>query len=129
MNEYKQAQLEPFKPHQCMHWNTDGIRCRAYARHNEYTCFQHRVPDEPSIPIVANEPFTLPSLRTRDGMLEALDAIAAHLAGKTIDERRANLLLYTIQLASQQHPRPAQIVGTAQPDDVQPTTRTGPRKY
>ena len=108
MNEYKQAQLEPFKPHQCMHWNTDGIRCRAYARHNEYTCFQHRIPDEPSIPIVANEPFTLPSLRTRDGICEALDAIAAHLAGKTIDDRRANLLLYTIQLASQQHPRPIQ---------------------
>jgi hypothetical protein len=54
-------------------------------------------------------PFTLPSLRTRDGISEALDAIAAHLAGKTIDDRRANLLLYTIQLASQQHPRPIPI--------------------
>ena len=108
MDEYQQAKLEPFKPRQCMHWNSDGIRCRAYARHNEYTCFHHRVPEEPSIPVIKNEPFTLPSLKTRDGMLEALDVIGAHLSGKTIDDRRANLLLYTIQLASQQHPRPIQ---------------------
>ncbi len=106
MDEYQQAKLEPFKPRQCMHWSSDGIRCRAYARHNEYTCFHHRIPEEPSIPVIHNEPFTLPSLKTRDGVFEALDAVAAHLAGKTIDDRRARLLLHTIQLATYQHPRP-----------------------
>ena len=106
-NEYTLAKLEPFKPRQCMHWNSDGIRCRAYARHNDHTCFQHRVPDEPYLPVIANEPFTLPSLHTHDGILDALDVIAAHVSGKTIDDRRANLLLYTIQLASNRVPRPA----------------------
>ena len=106
MNEYQAAKLDPFAPRQCFHWNSDGIRCRAFACHNEYTCFHHRCPDEPSIPIIANDPFTLPPLRTRHGIQDALDAIATLLAGKRIDDRRAKLLLYTIQLASNQLPRP-----------------------
>ena len=106
MNEYQAAKLDPFAPRQCFHWNSDGIRCRAFACHNEYTCFHHRCPDEPSIPIIANDPFTLPPLRTRHAIQDALDVIATLLAGKRIDDRRAKLLLYTIQLASNQLPRP-----------------------
>jgi hypothetical protein len=108
-NEFAEAKLQPSKPRQCMHWNSDGIRCRSYARHNEYTCFHHRITEEPSIPVIANDPFTLPPLNTREGVQEALTAVATHLAGKTIDDRRANLLLYTIQLASYQLPRPIQM--------------------
>jgi len=119
-NEFAEAKLQPSKPRQCMHWNSDGIRCRSYARHNEYTCFHHRITDEPSIPVIANDPFTLPPLNTREGIQEALTAVATHLAGKTIDDRRANLLLYTIQLASYQLPRPIQVL----PDFLIPEDQT-----
>lgn len=97
MNSFERIAAEPFKPHQCLHWS-DGRRCRQYAMHNEYFCCRHR-PD-PAIQIVPSEPFSLPPfLADRAQIQAALADVASRLAAKTIDDKRAGLLLYTLQNA------------------------------
>ncbi len=97
MNEYERIAAEPFKPHQCMHWS-DGRRCRAYALHNEYFCVRHRV--DPVINIVPSEPFSLPPFLTDRAQIQAaLGEVLTRLAARTIDDKRARLLLYTLQSA------------------------------
>ncbi len=97
MNDFQKAQAEPFKPHQCMHWS-NGRRCRAYAIHNEYFCVRHRI--DPIVNIVPSEPFSLPPFLTDRAQIQAaLGEVLNRLAAKTIDDKRAGLLLYSLQTA------------------------------
>ncbi|HEY5057038.1 MAG TPA: hypothetical protein VII58_12815 [Acidobacteriaceae bacterium] len=97
MNEFERIAAEPFKPHQCMHWS-DGRRCRAYAIHNEYFCVRHRI--DPIVNIVPSEPFALPPFLTDRAQIQAaLGEVLTRLAAKTIDDKRARLLLYSLQNA------------------------------
>jgi hypothetical protein len=58
MNEWDQIAAEPFRSHQCMNYNAEGRRCRAYAVRNEYVCVRHRIPEE-IINVVRSDPFEL----------------------------------------------------------------------
>lgn len=85
-----------------MHYNNEGRRCRAYAVRNEYVCVRHRVPDE-IINVVKSDPFdlipALAGLRNPAQIQSALAQVAQRLAARTIDDKRAGLILYALQSA------------------------------
>ena len=74
-----------------------GLRCRAFAMHNEFMCYQHR--DKTIPPVIENEPFELTTLHTRESIQIAIANVAARLACNRMDLKRATLLLYSLQLA------------------------------
>ena len=91
-------QREPSRSHQCLYYDKDGRRCRAWAMHNEYFCYRHRV--EPVLNVISNVPFEITRLDSRAAIQQALADIAARLAANQMDLKRAGLLLYTLQIAS-----------------------------
>ena len=88
---------EPSKPHQCMYYD-DGRQCRAWSMHNEFFCYRHRL--TPVQPVIENEPFEIAHLDSRPAIQHALADVAARLAANRMDLKRAGLLIYTLQLAS-----------------------------
>lgn len=108
MTNYDGTSRDPFIPHQCRYWPEEHRRCGSYAMHNEYFCYQHRT--NPSHTIVPDDEFDLSRPQTRESIQAALAEIAVRLANKTIDDRRAGLILYSLQIATcnlPPHPRPA----------------------
>jgi len=123
MQSYDGTERDPFIPHQCMFWPEPRRRCGSYAMHNEYFCYHHRT--NPTSNIVPCDEFELTLPHTRDSIQKALVEIAVRLAAKTIDDRRAGLILYSLQIAScnlPPHPRPATEPPAAPPSSVVMTT-------
>jgi hypothetical protein len=98
MQDYDGIEQDPFIPHQCNHWPSPNRRCGCYAMHNEYFCYKHRM--NPSPTIVPSDEFSLSRPHDRDSIQAALADIAVRLAAKTIDDRRAGLILYSLQIAT-----------------------------
>ncbi len=123
MQSYDGTERDPFIPHQCLFWPEPHRRCGSYAMHNEYFCYHHRT--NPTSNIVPCDEFELTLPHTRDSIQKALAEIAVRLAAKTIDDRRAGLILYSLQIAScnlPPHPRPATEPPAAPPSSVVMTT-------
>src|SRR5580692_7634218 len=98
MQDYDGIERDPFIPHQCNHWPSPNRRCGCYAMHNEYFCYKHRM--NPSPTIVPSDEFDLSRPQDRESIQTALADIAVRLAAKTIDDRRAGLILYSLQIAT-----------------------------
>lgn len=88
---------EPSKSHQCQHY-TEGRQCRAWSMYNELFCYRHRL--YPVQPVIENDPFEITELNSRPSIQQALTDVAARLAANRMDLKRAGLLIYTLQLAS-----------------------------
>ena len=98
MQAFDGTERDPFIPHQCMFWPSPNRRCGCYAMHNEYFCYKHRMVPSPTI--VACDEFALDRPHDRQSIQGALAEIAVRLAAKTIDDRRAGLILYSLQIAA-----------------------------
>jgi hypothetical protein len=102
---------------QCRHIHTDGRRCGSPtprgASAPEHFCFYHHTTRKP---LSRNETqsrhsrrasFDLPSPEDRAAIQHAIGQVLIRIAANQIDPRRAGLLLYGLQIASLNLPKPA----------------------
>ncbi|MGI8770960.1 MAG: hypothetical protein ACR2JE_05960 [Acidobacteriaceae bacterium] len=105
---------------ECRHIKTSGEKCRAAALHKSHWCFFHersrrkprhqqsqtRIPTQDAGAIAVNSgqehnPIPMPLIEDRSSVQIALSRILGSLAAGGLDPRRAGLLLYGLQIASQ----------------------------
>jgi hypothetical protein len=94
-------------PNSCMHIMVSGAHCGSPAmRHNRF-CYYHKRQHERRIALEAdyarknrNAPFTLPPLEDAASIQFSLTQIMRRLAAGEIDREIANLMLYSLQIAT-----------------------------
>src|SRR5882724_3511921 len=110
------------KRFQCRHIFTDGHRCGSACLHHEDFCYYHHTTRRP----VANpkqrrsrrSTFHLPLPEDRSAIQASIGEVLQRIASNDIDPRRAGLLLYGLQIASLNLPKPQ----ATQPEFVEETT-------
>ena len=90
----------PDQFHQCFEHLDHQTRCPETAIRGEYFCVHHRIQPTP-IYIRPDGGFHLKPLKDRDSIVRAASEIAYRLAEKSLDEKRAGILLYACQIANQ----------------------------
>ena len=103
MSDMQEFIQQPKLPHQCYHYLDNTHRCEATAMTGDYFCHDHRITPAPIIYLPA-EGFALPDLKDRESIQRAVSQIADRIAGNQIDNKRAGLLLFAIQIASSNLP-------------------------
>ena len=99
------------KQYQCRHIFTDGRRCGSPCLRGEDLCYYHHTTRKP----VANpqqrqgrrSAFDLPLPEDRSAIQRSIGEVLQRIASNDIDPRRAGLLLYGLQIASLNLPKPA----------------------
>src|SRR5258707_9313924 len=99
------------KQYQCRHIFTDGHRCSSPCLRQEEFCYYHHTTRRP----VANpkqrrsrrSTFHLPLPEDRSAIQQSIGEVLQRIAANDIDPRRAGLLLYGLQIASLNLPKPA----------------------
>jgi hypothetical protein len=98
------------KQYQCRHIFTDGHRCASPCLRQEEFCYYHHTTRRP----VANpkqrrsrrSTFHLPLPEDRSAIQASIGEVLQRIAANDIDPRRAGLLLYGLQIASLNLPKP-----------------------
>ena len=111
------------KQYQCRHIFTDGRRCASPCLRQEDFCYYHHTTRKP----VANphqrrsrrSTFHLPLPEDRSAIQPSIGQVLQRIASNDIDPRRAGLLLYGLQIASLNLPKPEP---TATPNQAEPET-------
>src|SRR5260370_1511473 len=114
---------ETQKRFQCRHIFTDGHRCGSACLHHEEFCYYHHTTRRP----VANpkqrrsrrSTFDLPLPEDRSAIQSSIGEVLRRIASNDIDPRRAGLLLYGLQIASLNLPRPQNTQRNAKPEPVE----------
>ena len=99
------------KRYQCRHIFTDGRRCgSACLRHEEF-CYYHHTTRTPAANPRARRgrrsTFEIPLPEDRSAIQASIGQVLRRIASNDIDPRRAGLLLYGLQIASLNLPKPA----------------------
>ncbi len=94
------------KRYQCRHIFTDGHRCGSPSLRREDLCYYHHTTRTPAPRTRAAANLQLPPLEDRSAIQHALGEVLHRIATHSIDPRRAGLLLYGLQIASLNLPRP-----------------------
>jgi hypothetical protein len=110
MNHTKNDTTEEPKQYQCRHIFTDGRRCASPCLRGEDLCYYHHTTRKP----VANprqrrsrrSTFDLPLPEDRSAIQASIGQVLQRIASNDIDPRRAGLLLYGLQIASLNLPKP-----------------------
>ncbi len=106
-----QHTTETPKQYQCRHIFTDGHRCGSPCLRGEDLCYYHHTTRKP-----APHPrtrrghrstFEIPLPEDRSAIQQSIGEVLCRIASNDIDPRRAGLLLYGLQIASLNLPRPA----------------------
>jgi hypothetical protein len=115
-------QTETPRRFQCRHIFTDGHRCGSPCLRGEDLCFYHHTTRKPA----AHPPtrrcrrsaFEIPLPEDRSAIQHSIGQVLQRIAANDIDPRRAGLLLYGLQIASLNLPKPQ----ATQPELVEETT-------
>src|SRR6266436_9284066 len=113
------------KQYQCRHIFTDGRRCGSPCLRGEDLCYYHHTTRKP----VAGpqqrrgrrSTFHLPLPEDRSAIQHSIGEVLQRIASNEIDPRRAGLLLYGLQIASLNLPKP-QREATPAPETVEEIT-------
>jgi hypothetical protein len=105
-----QHTTETAKQYQCRHIFTDGHRCASLCLRGEEFCYYHHTTRKPT----ANpkqrrrrhSTFHLPLPEDRSSIQSSIGEVLQRIAANDIDPRRAGLLLYGLQIASLNLPKP-----------------------
>src|SRR5437016_4038135 len=81
----------------CQHVKTNGVQCKSPALRDHQWCYFHGAINRPRRP---SDPFVLPALEDANAIQLAVQEVIEALLGKRIDNKRAGLLLYALQIAS-----------------------------
>src|SRR5712672_3511511 len=116
------------KQYQCRHIFTDGRRCASPCLRQQEFCYYHHTTRRP----VANptqrrtrrSTFHLPLPEDRSAIQASIGEVLQRIAANDIDPRRAGLLLYGLQIASLNLPKPQRetSLATAIPETVEEIT-------
>src|SRR5271168_5640351 len=102
---------EATKQYQCRHIFTDGQRCASPCLRQEEFCYYHhttrRPVADPRQRRSRRSTFDLPLPEDRSAIQSSIGEVLRRIASNDIDPRRAGLLLYGLQLASLNLPKPA----------------------
>src|SRR5260370_12993081 len=106
-----QHTTEATKQYQCRHIFTDGCRCASPCLRQQEFCYYHHTTRRP----IANprqrrsrrSTFHLPLPEDRSAIQASIGEVLRRIAANDIDPRRAGLLLYGLQIASLNLPKPA----------------------
>jgi len=120
-----QYTTETPKQYQCRHIFTDGHRCSSPCLRQEEFCYYHHTTRRP----VANpkqrrsrrSTFHLPLPEDRSAIQASIGEVLQRIAANDIDPRRAGLLLYGLQIASLNLPKP-QTLTKPEPQTVEEIT-------
>ena len=114
------------KQYQCRHIFTDGRRCASPCLRQEEFCYYHHTTRKP----VENprerrsrrSTFHLPLPEDRSAIQASIGQVLQRIAANDIDPRRAGLLLYGLQIASLNLPKPQTKRDIREPDTVEEIT-------
>src|SRR5205085_410060 len=81
----------------CQHVKTNGVQCKSPALRGHDWCYFHGAINRPRR---QSDPFVLPALEDANAIQLAVQEVIEALLGKRIDNKRAGLLLYALQIAS-----------------------------
>src|SRR5438270_11513783 len=93
------------KRYQCRHIFTDGHRCGSPCLRGEHLCYYHHTTRKPA-PRTHGSSFELPLPEDRSAIQASIGQVLQRIAANDIDPRRAGLLLYGLQIASLNLPKP-----------------------
>jgi hypothetical protein len=102
--------------HECRHIKTNGIRCHAPSLRNKPYCYFHMNLSRTLRPrSSATQTLDLPPIEDTSSVLLAVGQVLHWLQSPTADTKRAGLMLYSLQIASQltarrEHTRPEECV-------------------
>jgi hypothetical protein len=97
---------------ECRHIKASGTKCQAPALKDEKFCYFHtRSRAHAKRHVDHWEAIEIPLLEDRSAIQRALSEVGNAIANNRIDPKRAGLLLYTLQIASQNAKNQAEIVG------------------
>jgi hypothetical protein len=98
------------KQYQCRHIFTDGHRCASPCLRHEEFCYYHhttrRPVENPRQRRSRRSTFHLPLPEDRSAIQSSIGQVLQRIAANDIDPRRAGLLLYGLQIASLNLPKP-----------------------
>ena len=120
-----QTETQPVQPRfQCRHIHASGHRCASPSLRRETFCYFHHTTRKPISQKDLDHrrghqaAFALPPTEDRTAIQLAIDEVLRRIAANDIDPKRAGLLLYGLQIASSNLPKPMQT--KAQPAQPQP---------
>jgi hypothetical protein len=103
-------QTEAPKRFQCRHIFTDGHRCGSPCLRGEDLCYYHHTTRKPALHPRTRRcrraAFELPLPEDRSAIQHSIGQVLQRIAANDIDPRRAGLLLYGLQIASLNLPKP-----------------------
>ncbi|MGB7264970.1 MAG: hypothetical protein WBC92_05625 [Terracidiphilus sp.] len=86
----------------CRHLKTNGIRCQSPALRGSVYCYFHaKLHKLASVKVSTLQDLHLPAFEDSDAIKIALGQVVEALTSSQIDPRRAGLILYSLQIASQ----------------------------
>ena len=101
------------KHYQCRHIFTDGHRCGSKCLRNEDFCYYHHAARRPVPPATnfrdVNSSFTIPIPEDRSAIQAGIGVVLQRIAQGQLDPRRAGLILYGLQIAAFNLPKPRSI--------------------
>jgi len=123
-----QHTTEAPKQYQCRHIFTDGHRCASPCLRQQEFCYYHHTTRKP----IANpqqrrsrrSTFHLPLPEDRSAIQASIGEVLQRIAANDIDPRRAGLLLYGLQIASLNLPKPQPAKTTASQTESQTISQT-----
>ncbi len=105
-----EQQTETPKRYQCRHIFTHGRRCGSPCLRGESLCYYHHTTRKPATNPHArrsrSSTFEIPLPEDRSAIQHSIGQVLQRIAANDIDPRRAGLLLYGLQIASLNLPRP-----------------------
>ena len=100
------------KRFQCRHIHTSGQRCGSPCLRQEQFCYYHHTTRRPATNPRSRRSrqsgFTLPLPEDRSAIQASIGEILRRIAANELDTRRAGLLLYGLQIASLNLPKPVE---------------------
>jgi hypothetical protein len=97
----------PRLPNKCLHVMVDGAYCGSPALRHEHFCHHHQRQREQRLKVDAdhartsrNAPYKFPILEDANSIQLSLTQIMRLMADGKVDRKTANLMLYTLQIAT-----------------------------
>ncbi|HEV2709093.1 MAG TPA: hypothetical protein VGU67_02665 [Edaphobacter sp.] len=126
-----EAEHEPSRRYRCRHLFVDGHRCGSPSLRGEHFCYYHHTTrgfaDEMRSRREGIE-FELPQLEDRSSILAAITEVLQRIACDKLPSKQAGLLLYGLQIASQNLPEAGEASSENQedrPEEVITNSRYG----
>ena len=119
--EPNQPETDPKRRYLCRHVFTEGHRCGSPALRGQSLCYYHGRSRREAGSSGNTHCFSMPRIDDRAAIQLALYEVLSRVSGGDIEYKRGSVLLYGLQIASANLPRPSQLK-VEQPQQVEEVT-------